>query len=94
MGWQPVVLGFFVAVFPALLFALAGLMMKGQHVLPFGPSLGMGALITVLGWPMIGQPFAEVFFNAWIVAGLAATMAVLLVAVSFLLRLGRGGVGA
>jgi leader peptidase (prepilin peptidase)/N-methyltransferase len=93
VGWQAVVLGFFVAVFPALAFALAGLLFRGEQALPFGPSLGIGALLTVLAWPVIGQPFALLFFDASVVGGLAAGGAVLLLAVSFLLRLLRGGVG-
>lgn len=90
VGWQPVVLGFFVAVFPALAFALLGLLFRGEQALPFGPSLGLGALLTVLAWPHIGTPFALLFFDWTVVAGLAGGGAVLLLAVSFLLRLLRG----
>jgi len=93
VGWQAVVLGFFVAVFPALLFALAGLLLRGEQSLPFGPSLGLGALMAVLGWSLIPPQLAALFFEAWVVAGLAGMGAFLLLAVSFLLRLGRGGVG-
>src|SRR5262249_28513345 len=42
LGWQPVVLAFFVAVIPALIFAVVQLAVTGDNSLPFGPSLAVG----------------------------------------------------
>lgn len=92
VGWQPVVLSFFVAVFPALVFALIQLARRGDHPLPFVPALAMGSMITILFWPNIGGPFALLLFDATLVGALAGGGAVILLVVSFLLRLGRGGV--
>ena len=72
LGWQPVLLAFFVGVFPALLFGLVQLWSRGDQALPFGPSLALGVLITLLGWQSIGPRFAPVLFEGAILAFLAA----------------------
>src|SRR5262249_39880397 len=46
LGWQIVVVAFFVSVFPALVFAVAHLLLRGDRPLPFGPSLAVATLIT------------------------------------------------
>ena len=55
-------------------------------------ALALGSMITVLWWPNIGGLFALFFFDPMFVGLLAAGGAVILLVVSFLLRLGRGGV--
>ena len=56
LGWQPVVIAFFVGVFPALLFGLTQLMFRGDQALPFGPSLALGVVITLLGLAELDRP--------------------------------------
>jgi leader peptidase (prepilin peptidase)/N-methyltransferase len=90
VGWQAVTLGFFVAVFPALVFALMGLILRGEQMIPFGPSLGLGALITVLAWPMIGRHFGLLFFDRTLIGVLSSALVVGLLAISYLFRLMRG----
>src|SRR5262249_18246098 len=63
VGWQVVVLAFFVSVFPALLFALATLVRRGHEYLPFGPSLSLGVLIALFAWPRLGPQFRILFFD-------------------------------
>ncbi|MBY0228037.1 MAG: prepilin peptidase [Gemmataceae bacterium] len=94
VGWQPVVLGFFLAVVPALGFALSALAMKGEQALPFGPSLAIGSMGAVLAWPVVARPFDMLFFEPWFVFGGAGVMAGMLLALAFLLRLMRGGTEA
>lgn len=87
VGWQPVVLAFFVSVFPGLIFALAKLAISRRQDLPFAPSLAMGVMLTVLAWPAFGPAFQPMFFDHIFVGLLAATGAVALLVTSFLLRL-------
>src|SRR5262249_61764756 len=52
LGWQPVLIAFFVSVFPALFFGVVQLVRKGDQALPFGPSLAPAGLITPLALPL------------------------------------------
>jgi leader peptidase (prepilin peptidase)/N-methyltransferase len=87
VGWQPVVLAFFVAVGPALVLALLMLATKGEHPMPFGPSLALGSMITVLFWPNIAPPFALLFFDPFLLGVLVGAGAFILLVTSFVLRL-------
>jgi leader peptidase (prepilin peptidase)/N-methyltransferase len=93
VGWQPVVLAFFVSVFPALFFAIGRLIIKGDQTLPFGPSLAVGVMITVLAWSRLGTHFQELFFNPVPLGLLGIAGGLSLLMVSFLLRIVRGGGG-
>jgi leader peptidase (prepilin peptidase)/N-methyltransferase len=93
IGWQPVVLAFFVSVFPAFVFAIGQLIVKGDQTLPFGPSLAVGVLITVLCWPALGPTFQVLFFDPVFLGIMATGGCVALLVVSFLLRIVRGGTG-
>jgi leader peptidase (prepilin peptidase)/N-methyltransferase len=90
VGWQPVVIGFFMAVFPGLLFGLATLIRSGDQPLPFGPSLALGVLATLLTWPTVGNHFRLLFFDPWVLLVLGVGGGVILLITSFLLRLVRG----
>ncbi|MFQ3651686.1 MAG: prepilin peptidase [Gemmataceae bacterium] len=87
LGWQPVVLAFFVAVGPALVFALAQALTQGERPLPFGPSLALGSLLTLLFWNQLGPRFGILFFDPWVLGVLGGAGAFLLVAMAFVLRL-------
>lgn len=87
LGWQPVVLAFFVAVGPAFIFALVQLATRGNQPLPFGPSLALGAMITALFWPSVGQSFALLFFDPVMLGLLAGAGTFVLLTTSFVLRL-------
>ena len=50
IGWQPVLIAFFVSVFPALVLGVGWIMVRGNQELPFGPSLALGTLMTLFGW--------------------------------------------
>ena len=87
VGWQPVLLAFFVSVFPALIFAIVKLIVTRRQDLPFGPSLAFGVMLTVLTWPILGATFLPLFFDAVFLGLLGTAGAVALLAASFLLRL-------
>jgi leader peptidase (prepilin peptidase)/N-methyltransferase len=90
LGWQPVVIAFFVSVFPALLIGLTQLAIRGDQELAFGPSLSLGILLTMLGWRWIGPQVEPLFFDGWVLLFLIVAGGVFLLIASFLLRLIRG----
>jgi leader peptidase (prepilin peptidase)/N-methyltransferase len=90
MGWQPVVAAFFVAVLPALVFGLTLLVAKGDNTLPFGPSLAMGVMITLVGWSRIGPHFQILFFKETFIVIIAGACCVFMLGTSYLMRLFRG----
>ncbi len=92
IGWQPILIAFFVGVFAALFFGVIQLIRRGDQALAFGPALAVGALVTLLAWPVIGRlPTVTMLFSeAWILGGLAAVGAVFLLLASFFLRIVRG----
>jgi leader peptidase (prepilin peptidase)/N-methyltransferase len=90
IGWQPVVMAFFVAAFPALFFGLVQLMRKGDQRLPFGPSLAIAVLLTVLLWPNLGPPCWLYFSDPLLLVLLAGAGTILLVVTAVMLRFMRG----
>jgi leader peptidase (prepilin peptidase)/N-methyltransferase len=90
VGWQPVVIAFFVGVFAALFVGVAQLLRKGDHPLAFSPALGVGVMATLLTWPSVGRHFFLLFSDAWVLGLLAGGGAVILLAAAFFLRLLRG----
>jgi leader peptidase (prepilin peptidase)/N-methyltransferase len=91
LGWQPVVIAFFVSVFPALLIGLAQLVVRGGQELAFGPSLSLGIVITMLCWRWIGPQVFVVFADPIVLGVLVPAGAVFLFVASLLIRLVRGG---
>ncbi len=92
IGWQPILIAFFVGVFAALFFGVIQLIRRGDQALAFGPALAVGALVTLLAWPVIGRlpTVTMLFSDAWFLGILAAAGAVFLLLASFFLRIVRG----
>jgi leader peptidase (prepilin peptidase)/N-methyltransferase len=90
LGWQPILVAFFVSVFPALLWGLGKILVTGNQEMPFGPPLALGVLMTLFGWRWLGPYFQPLFFDAAMLIALGVTGAVLLVVIAFVLRLIRG----
>jgi leader peptidase (prepilin peptidase)/N-methyltransferase len=92
VGWQPIIVAFFVSVLPALVFAIVHVLRKGQQALPFGPSLAAGVLLTILFWPALSRWPALwfLFFDATFLGVMAGIGALLLLIISLVLRLLRG----
>jgi len=89
LGWQPILVAFFLAVFPALLFGVVHLVMHGDHSLPFGPSLAMGVVLTFLGWGWLGPAVQPILFWDVVLICLAAVSAAFMLGSSYLLRVLR-----
>jgi leader peptidase (prepilin peptidase)/N-methyltransferase len=47
-GWKVALMAFFVAPFLGLLYGLPLLLMEDEHVMPYGPWLSLGAIITLV----------------------------------------------
>lgn len=92
LGWQPVIVAFFVAVFPGLVFGLGQLVLRGDKPFPYGPSLAAGSVLTWLAWQPITRafPLQLMFFDTTILLTLVIAGAVFMFATSLLLRLIRG----
>jgi len=91
LGWQLVVAAFFVSVVPALFFGLFQLVVRGDHELPFGPSLSAGLMIALLTWTWLGPPLQFMFFHPLILLGLAGFGAFSMLGLSYVMRIVRGG---
>jgi leader peptidase (prepilin peptidase)/N-methyltransferase len=89
IGWQPVLVAFFIAVFPGLLMALAQLIFRGNNVLPFGPALATGTVVTLLGWTWIGPFVHPLFFDSTLLLVLAGSCGTLMLLFGYLLRVRR-----
>jgi leader peptidase (prepilin peptidase)/N-methyltransferase len=90
VGWQVLVLAFFVSVLPALFFGIVQLVRKGDQQLPYGPSLAVGIMAVVLGWAWIPPTLRGFFFDGTLVATLGGAAFVFLFLAALALRLVRG----
>ncbi|GIW78326.1 MAG: hypothetical protein KatS3mg105_0133 [Gemmatales bacterium] len=90
LGWQVVIVSFFVSAFPGLVFAVAQLMIRGDRRLPFGPALSLGIVTTFLGWPWIGRAVQPLFFNATLLTILLISGFFLMILSGLLIRWLRG----
>jgi leader peptidase (prepilin peptidase)/N-methyltransferase len=90
VGWQPVVMSFFIATFPALLLGVLQLLRKGDQALPFGPPLALGVVLTLYLWPQVGAYIQPIIFSGAFLAVMGGLMAGGLLFMAFVLRLFRG----
>ena len=63
IGWQPVIVAFFVGTFCALPLAIVLRVARNEAYLPFGPGLALGVMITVYWWPTLGPQLHPFFFD-------------------------------
>jgi len=59
LGWQAVVLAFFIGALCALVFVVLTSSFDWNRQIPYGPYLSLGGLITVLGWAPIWDRFGQ-----------------------------------
>src|SRR5262245_37128492 len=91
LGWQVVIVAFFVSVFPALVFGILQLFIRGDRPMPFGPSLAAGSIITWLCWRWISgvRDVQVFFFEPILLGGAAAILCFGLFGMAWMLRLVR-----
>ncbi|MBL8795676.1 MAG: prepilin peptidase [Planctomycetia bacterium] len=68
IGWQPIIIAFFVSVIPALFFGVVQWVRSGDNAMPFGPALAVGVLITCLYWNNFGMALVPLAFH-WPLTG-------------------------
>jgi leader peptidase (prepilin peptidase)/N-methyltransferase len=90
LGWQPVVVAFFLSVVPALAFGIVQLAVKRDNELAFGPSLAAGIVAAFIGWRWIGPELQMLFFDSGILIPLAVLGAVFMLVASYVIRVGKG----
>ncbi len=90
LGWQLVVVAFFLSVFPALLFGIIQLAIRRDNSLPFGPALSLSVMGTCLAWGQISDPLREFLFNEFILFWVVVFCGAMLFIMSFLLRVIHG----
>jgi leader peptidase (prepilin peptidase)/N-methyltransferase len=97
VGWQPVLVAFFLSVVPGLALGVVQLIRRKGQASPFGPSLALGVLLALLFWPrmvgdrVLGGYLRGFFFEPIMAGGVGGAGAILLLAAAFFLRLVRGG---
>jgi leader peptidase (prepilin peptidase)/N-methyltransferase len=91
MGWQPVLVAFLISVVPALFIGVGQLAIRRDNSLPFGPSLAIGVMTTILCWRWIGPQVQVLFFWGEVLLLLAGLGGAMLVGGAFLFRLLRRG---
>jgi len=63
IGWQAVVVAFFVGTFTALPLAVILRFGKGERAIPFGPGLAIGTIVTLYWWPWLSRGLQMLFFD-------------------------------
>jgi leader peptidase (prepilin peptidase)/N-methyltransferase len=89
LGWQGMVVGFILGVFVGIIFGVGQVVMKGDNMLPFGPSLAIGTMISCLCWPFFGPSFQATFFHPVLLPFMIGLIAIMMVVASYILRLLR-----
>jgi leader peptidase (prepilin peptidase) / N-methyltransferase len=67
LGWQAVIIVFFIAPFIGAVFGIIQWLLIRQNVLPYGPFLCLGALITMLFWAPLWNYASAMFEIPWLV---------------------------
>ncbi|HEY2827652.1 MAG TPA: A24 family peptidase [Pirellulales bacterium] len=67
LGWQAVIIVFFIAPFVGAVFGIVQWLLIRQNVLPYGPFLCLGALLTMLFWAPLWNYASAVFEIPWLV---------------------------
>jgi leader peptidase (prepilin peptidase) / N-methyltransferase len=90
VGWQVILVAFAAGVFPALLVGVVQVISRGKQAMPFGPSLAIGVMVTVLCWHWIAPRAWLLLSDSFMLTFFGVACPVLFVAVAFLLRIVRG----
>ena len=81
---------FAAGTFLGLIFGIIQVVFRGKQALPFGPSLAIGVMITLLFWQAIAPRAWLLFSDPFYLGFFGVVGPVLFVVVAFLFRLVRG----
>lgn len=62
LGWQASLIVFFLAPLAGLVIALVQFLLRGTHVIAFGPYLSLAAVCVVVGWDTLWRQRAQEYF--------------------------------
>jgi leader peptidase (prepilin peptidase)/N-methyltransferase len=89
LGWQSVVVAFFVSAGPGLVVAVFQRVINKDNSLPFGPSLAVGVMITCLAWQRLGAFVQPMFFWDILLLGLVVALCAIMFLTAFAMRVLR-----
>jgi leader peptidase (prepilin peptidase)/N-methyltransferase len=90
VGWQIVVVAFFLSAIPALFFGILQLIVNKDNSMPFGPSLSFSVMATMLAWQPLGEVTRTFLFNDVLLIIAVVLCASMLFGSAFLIRAVRG----
>ena len=89
LGWQGMLEGFVLGIFVGLFFGVGQMILRGDNMLPFGPSLAIGTMLSCLGWPYFGAGFQSSLFDPKILPIMVVLIAFMMTVAGYILRLIR-----
>jgi leader peptidase (prepilin peptidase)/N-methyltransferase len=89
LGWQLVVIAFFVGAVLGLFHGIYQLLRQGDRYMVFGPWLAAGCMITWLIWSGLGPQVQVLLFNWWLMGALVVLCALIMLISGFVIRLLR-----
>jgi len=90
IGWQGVVVVFFLAPFFGLVFGLSRRIVNAEQEIPYGPFLCLGTLCYVVWRERFYSALAPYFCDPLFVLGIGVVGLVLLAVLLFIVRIGKG----
>ena len=78
VGWQAVLIVFFLAPFIGLLIAIAQWIVHGEHEIPYGPFLCLATFGVIVDWPAVWSETSGIFSLGWLLAAMLAGCIVLM----------------
>ena len=79
VGWQPILLVFFMAPFAGLFIAIIQWIITRKHEIAYGPYLALAAFVLVLNWPTIwSRAFTRFNILGWVIPVLMLACLVLM----------------
>ena len=94
LGWQVVVIASSCRSCRGWCSPSRNLIIRRTQALPFGPSLAVGVVLTVLAWPALGNYVGPLFFDKWFLSLVFGGGAMLLFVLALLLWVFRWLMGA
>jgi leader peptidase (prepilin peptidase) / N-methyltransferase len=67
IGWQPVILVFFLAPFAGAVVGISQVVMNRDNVIPYGPYLSLATFVVIIFWSPIWNHASDYFAIPWLI---------------------------